>query len=178
MIKRAFLGVLLFGLIAPSSTFSQFKEFKIIESTFCTSVKNDQYDRPYWNKISLSKIEPEQDGEKRIFFWTKVQVDEEKDIMHVWSAEGREKWAEPVHVSRTDKVKNLAVEIFEQVKGYLRIKFNNSQQDLCNVQGVILGTGRSPRFRTHSKIKAKPGIYTVEVYDLNNKLVPGGEAKP
>ena len=97
--------------------------------------------------------------------------------MHVWSAKGRDdSWAEHVHIALSDKLKNLALESIRQAKDFLRIIYN-SNPTLDNVQGVMLPINRSPRFRTYSSIKAKPGEYTVAVYDLNKNLIVGGEPK-
>ncbi len=45
------------------------------------------------------------------------------------------------------------------------------------IHGVKLSISKSPRFRTYSKIIAKPGIYRVEVRDPNSNTLPGGESK-
>lgn len=45
------------------------------------------------------------------------------------------------------------------------------------ILGVKLSISKSPRFRTYSKIIAKPGIYRVEVRDPNSTTLSGGESK-
>jgi len=45
------------------------------------------------------------------------------------------------------------------------------------INGVKLSVKKSPRFRTYSRIIAKPGIYTVDVRDPDSNPLPGGEFK-
>ena len=171
----AFFFILVFNFMVPSFALAQ---HEIIESTFCLYIDRPQCSIPcVENTISLSQIQTVENGEKRLYFWTKIRVDEDKNIMHVWSAKGRnDKWAETVHVARSDKLRNLALEVIKQFKDFLCIIYN-SNPTLDNVQGVILPVNCSPRFRTYSSIKAKPGEYTVAVYDLSKQLITGGEPK-
>lgn len=170
-----FFYVIIYVFLGFSVAFAQ---HEVIESTFCLSMNRPECIIPcVENTVSLSQIKTIENGERQLYFWTKIRVDEDKNIMHVWSAKGRhDKWAEPVHVALSDKLKNLAFEAIRQSKDFLRIIYN-SNPELDNVQGVMLAVNQSPRFRTYSSIKAKPGEYTVAVYDLNMKLIKGGEPK-
>jgi hypothetical protein len=151
-------------------------EIRVVESRFCRSMDKPECTIPCCNnEITMDKIALDKEGQRRIYFWTKVSVDEDKNIMHVWQSKDKlEQWAERVHVSRSDKLRNLTFDLINQSKEFLKIIFNSNVKT-DNVQGVLLSLKKSPRYRTYSSIQAKPGTYTVSVYDYNHKLVPGGE---
>jgi hypothetical protein len=130
----AFFLFLLFNLMVSSFAFAQ---HEIIESTFCLSMDGPECVIPcVENTISLSQIQTVENREKRLYFWTKIQVEEDKNIMHVWSAKGRnDKWAERVHVAWSDKIRILGLEVIRQSKDFLRIIYN-SNPTLDNIQGV------------------------------------------
>lgn len=174
IISLTFIVIIIFCIDITNALSGQ----RVVESSFCLQLELSECTIPYvTDSISISQIKTTKNGKKVLYFWTKISVDEDKNIMHVWSAEGREdKWAEPVHVSWSDKIRNLAFEIVAQTKDFLRI-IHNSNPGNHSVQGVILAINKSPRFRTYSSILAKPGKYTIGVYDLNRNIIPGGEPK-
>ena len=136
----AFFFILLFNFMFSSFALAQ---HEIIESTFCLYMDRPECLIPCVEEtVSLSQIQTVEDGEKRLYFWTKIRVDEDKNIMHVWSAEGRiDRWAERVHIAWSDKLRNLASEVIGQAKDFLRIMYN-SNPSLDNVQGVMLPINR------------------------------------
>ena len=155
-----------------------FAENRVVESAFCLKMDAPECSIPsISNEVSLSQIVSIENGIRRLYFWSKIAVDEDKNIVHVWSNKGRDdRWAVQVHVSKSDKLRNISLEIVNRVYEYLRIKYN-ADPSANSVQGVLLPINKSPRFRTYSSIKVKPGEYTVEICDLDNNVIPGGEAK-
>ena len=105
----------LFSYVVPPVAFAQ---HEIIESIFCLLMDRPECAIPcVGDTIRLSQIQTTENGEKQLYFWTKVRVDEDKNIMHVWSAKSRnEEWAERFHVAKSDRLITLAVEIYREVK--------------------------------------------------------------
>ena len=151
---------------------------RVVEKTFCLKMSRPACEVPaISDEVSLSRIKNVEGNIVRLYFWSSIEVIEDMTITHVWSASHRsDKWAERVHVSVSDKLMNLGREIIAHVKEILGAR-RRENPSVHSVQGVFLGLEKSPRFRTYSSIRAKPGTYTVEVRDLEQKVVPGGETK-
>ena len=151
------------------------QSLQVVESTFCLELKGPACFRPVVSdSVSLQQLSgvPAQ-----IYFWSAIEVTENKNIAHVWSASNRtDSWAEPVHVSWSENLMNLARNTINLFLESLRIVYaSNSSQH--SVQGVILRVDRSSYYRTYSKLRAVPGTYTVQILDYDRQVVPGGEAK-
>jgi hypothetical protein len=153
-------------------------ENTVAESAFCLKMEGHECTVPAISEeIRLSDIQTPAYGVPYLYFWSKISVTEDKNIVHVWRTRDRkDKWAEPVHVSRSDRLRNLSLEIVNRVFEFMRIKYK-SDDSLHSVQGVMLPLNKSPRFRTYSRVYARPGEYSVEVCDMNGDPVPGGEMK-
>lgn len=152
------------------------QSLQVVESTFCIELDGPACIRPVVSdstEISLTK-----QYEGKIYFWSSIQTNENRNIMHVWSASNRtDKWAEPVHVSWSDQVWNLTNDIIRVAENFLRIIYDRGETQLHSVQGIFLSVKKSPHFRTYSSIQAAPGTYSVEVRNMNNQVVQGGEPK-
>ncbi|MFX0209771.1 MAG: hypothetical protein ACFFDT_27565 [Candidatus Hodarchaeota archaeon] len=170
--------VLFLALINCVFSTTAFSQLEVIESTFCLKMDKPDCEIPcVAEQISLEQIKTTEGGEKRLYFWTRIKVMENRNITHAWKATNRkDEWAEKVHVSWSDKMINLTSEVLAHTKEFLKVIFK-SDSDTHSIQGVMLPLYRSPCFRTYSSIIAKPGIYSVTVYDLNYKVVPGGETR-
>ena len=152
------------------------QSLQVVESTFCIELDGPACIRPVVSdstEISLSNL-----YQGKIYFWSSIQTNENRNIMHVWSASNRtDKWAEPVHVSWSDQVWNLTNDIIRVAENFLRIIYDRGETQLHSVQGIFLSVKKSPHFRTYSSIQAAPGTYSVEVRNMNNQVVQGGEPK-
>ena len=158
---------------------------EVIESAFC--VKLDAPDCaiyiPEKSRITLHQLQEVQEGEPRIFYWSKINLREDKKFMHVWITEDREtsEWLAKVHVSWADKLRNRFNEVAPQVSNLAMQALSTIYQDenpsAHNVQGIILSALPSGSYRTHSSLKAAPGTYKVEIRTLDGEVIPGGEAK-
>ena len=154
------------------------ENLRVLEKTFCLKMNRPACELPAIStEVPLSSIQNVEGGVARLYFWTSIEVNNDRNIVHVWSASNRsDVWAEHVHVSTSDRFVNLAREFL----GYLRELYfirHKTDPSVHSVQGVFLDLEESPRFRTYSAIRAFPGTYTVEVRNLEQKVVPGGEAK-
>ena len=174
MIRLAkIVPAVLYLLLFAQPSLSQ--SLQIVESTFCLELKGSDCFRPIASdSISLQHLSVPS-APPQIYFWSAIKARTgKKEIMHVWSASGRaDRWAAPVHVARSDHLKNMVIDLFI---GALRAMYA-ADPSQHSVQGVILGVDRSSRYRTYSKIRAVPGTYTVQVVDYDRQVVPGGERK-
>ena len=153
-------------------------ENRVVESDFCLRMDARECSVPVSsNEVNLSQIVSIENGIKRLYFRSKIAVDEGGSIVHVWTRKGNsDRSAEQVHVSKSGKLQDISPKTVNRVYEYLRTRYN-ADASANSVQGVLLGIRKSPGFRTHSKVKAKPGDYIVEILDLDGNVVPGGEAK-
>ena len=151
---------------------------QVVEKTFCLKMDRPACEIPaISDEVPLSSIQSVEDGVAKLYFWSSIDVTDDRNIVYVWSASNRsDEWAERVHVSTSDKLMNLAREIFAHLREIFLAR-RQADPSVHSVQGVILGLKKSPRFRTYSSIRAVPGTYTVEIRDLDQNVVPGGEAK-
>ena len=171
---RVFLIIFCLGVFISQQAHSQ---QSVVESNFCFDVKKLECINPFvTDKISLSQINTVDNGQKRIFFWTKIFTDEQKDIMHLWSKEGSGSGSGPVHITWPDQQENLSSETKIQTKKSLEA-MRASTANTLNVQWVVLNIKQSPGFRTYSSILATPGKYSVRVYDLNGEMIEGGDLR-
>ena len=153
-------------------------ENKAIEGDFCVKIEARECSTPVpADGVAISKIESIEDGSARLHFRSKIAADEDQTIMHVWRHEtGTERSADLVHVSKSGKLETVTEETVDGIYAYLNKRYGEDAA-ATSLQAVVLGVRKSPGFRTYSKIRVKPGTYTVEVCDLAGNVLPGGEAK-
>ena len=157
-------------------------EIRVVASTFCIELDGSDCARPVVSdsdEVSLSQL---LDSPAGIYFWSAIEATEDRNVMHVWSASHRtDKWAEPVHVSLSDRLAHLGRKTYEEIrktaKEFLSIMYNKADSPLHSVQGIVVEVRQSSQFRTCSRLRAVPGIYSVEVRNLNGQVVPGGKPK-
>ena len=146
----------------------------VTESAFCLDVKKSMCLSPLVeDKITLSSTLSAKNQQNRIYFWSKINTDEHKYIMHVWRKKGSGHRVEPAHLSWSSQIENLSPEVISQTNEKLEL----IRESASKIQGVILSINKSPGFRTYSSIITIPGKYSVGVYDLNGKVVQGGDPK-
>lgn len=156
---------------------------EVVESTFCLKMDRPRCDRPAArHHHTVTEIETVEKNIARLYFWTSIKATEDMEIMHVWSSSDRPDgpWAEPIHISLGDKLKNMATYLSNELAHISKFLYliKNENPSIQNVQGLPLFVERSKRFRTYSSLRAVPGKYSVEVrYVGTRELVPGGEAK-
>ena len=150
----------------------------VVEGTFCLELEGPQCVVPVVSEtISLEILRPEDNGQRHLYYWTSIQVSENRNISHVWTAANRsDPWAERVHVSTAERFQAAFFEILETFRRTL-VNVLQRNDSLHHVQGVLLPINQSPRFRTYSRIRAIPGTYSVVVQDLNGSIIPGGEGR-
>jgi hypothetical protein len=172
---RSFV-LLVLTLVLAAAAPGAAQEIQVVERAFCLELERPNCPVPVvGDQIPISDLKTSENKEARLYFWSVVEVSADRSIVHVWTASHRPNpWAERVHVA--DKYKNLTIEILGHVRDFLFSRFQ-AEPDAHSVQGVVLPLHRSPRFRTYSSVRAVPGLYEVEIRDLNGNVLPGGEAR-
>lgn len=170
------IGMIVFCHLCTGTIVSA--ENRVVESAFCLEMDARECAiRVDSDQVDLSQIVAVEDGIKRLYFWSKIAVDEGESIVHVWSKKGSgDRKAEQVYVSKSGRLQDISAETVNRVYEYLRVRYH-ADPSTNSVQGVLLPIRKSPGFRIYSKIKVRPGDYTVEICDLDGNVIPGGEAK-
>ena len=150
----------------------------VIESAFCLEMDGPDCSVPLTSeRLDLSEIPSTEDGTKRLYFWSKIEADEDQNIIHVWvKKRGGDRSAKQVHVFKSARLQDLSPETVSVADEKLRVKYN-ADGPPNSIQGVILPVRKSPGFRTYSNIRMTPGVYIAEICDMDGNTIAGGEAK-
>lgn len=155
-----------------------FAENRVLESTFCLKMDGLNCSVPLTSeRLDLSQIVSIENGIRRLYFWSKIEVNEDQNIVHVWvKKRGGDRLAKQVHVFKSRNLQDLSPETVNVAYENLKIKYNTAEPP-NSIQGVILPVRRSAGFRTYSKIRITPGVYIAEICDIDGNTIAGGEAK-
>ena len=166
------------GVVLLSGSGADGQGLRVIEKTFCLELERPQCVIPAVSDgITLGQLNPDGNGQRHLYYWTSIEVSEDRNVVHVWAAANRTRpWAERVHLSWAERVEAAALEAVDVVRRTL-VNILQSNDLLHSVQGRLLAINRSPRFRTYSSIRAVPGTYSVEVQDLNGTIIENGAAR-
>jgi len=153
---------------------------EVTQKTFCFRLNpiTPTCDIPvprFRTSITLDELPTDDEGNRFVYFWTSIYVVENIEVMHVWySTNDKEPWAQTVHFHWIDRTVSLYNNLKVTAIGVLRTIFG-SHEDLHDLQA--LGFTVKPRSlnRWATGLTITPGIYSVEVRDLNGNLIKGGE---
>ena len=156
---------------------------EVKEAALCTEISDRECSGDILKKcVSMNDLPEDKEGKRHIYYWTKIALQEDRKIMHVWIATDRsDVWRKTVHLGFSDKMRNHFNEIIPQVSEWaleaLRIKFRQENPTTHSVQGIVLPVVPSGSYRTYSSLTAVPGVYRVEAQTLKGERIPGEEAK-
>ena len=155
------------GVVLLSGSGADGQGLRVIEKTFCLELERPQCVIPAVSDgITLGQLNPDGNGQRHLYYWTSIEVSEDRNVVHVWAAANRTRpWAERVHLSWAERVEAAALEAVDVVR-----------RTLVNILQSNDLLHRS--FRTYSSIRAVPGTYSVEVQDLNGTIIKTARREP